>query len=377
MIACFSSYVPKRATSESANIVGKLLEYISTTTKKEGLYGMNIRVSHFWRLLPLLIGMAILTTGCGDPYLSTLQPSGPVADSQLFLMKLALYIMIGVFLIVIGIFVYVLIRFRRRKGQTGLPVQVEGNHKLEIIWTVIPIILLLILAVPTVMTTFKLAENFSNDKTAVVVKVTGHQFWWEFEYPKLGIVTAQELYIPVGKKIQFELDSKDVIHSFWVPALGGKTDTNPGITNTMWLQADKPGVYKGKCAELCGTSHALMDFKVIAVEQQEFDQWVKNMQKPAVTVTTDLAKQGAQEFQKSCLGCHAIGDQGGRLGPNLTNFADRDWVAGIKPNNKEELAKWLKNPQEMKPGNKMPNLNLSDTQVNSLVEYLEGLKSKE
>ncbi|MGD8189727.1 cytochrome c oxidase subunit II [Brevibacillus ginsengisoli] len=338
---------------------------------------MNIRVSHFWRLLSFLIGMALLTTGCGDPYLSTMQPSGPVADSQLFLMKLALYIMIGVFLIVIGIFVYVLIRFRRRRGQTGLPIQVEGNHKLEIIWTVIPMILLLILAVPTVMTTFKLAHNFSGEKSAVLVKVTGHQFWWEFEYPKLGIVTAQELYIPVGKKIQFELESKDVIHSFWVPALGGKTDTNPGGTNTMWLEADKPGVYKGKCAELCGTSHALMDFKVIAVEQQEFDHWVKNMQKPAVTATAEIAKQGAAQFQKSCMGCHAIGEQGGRLAPNLTNFADRSWIAGIKPNNKEELTKWLKNPEDVKPGNKMPNLNLTDAQVNSLVEYLESLKSKE
>lgn len=338
---------------------------------------MNNRLSHFWRLLPLLMGMAVIMAGCGDPYLSTLQPSGPVADSQLSLMKLALYIMIGVFLIVIGIFVYVLIRFRRRAGQTGLPVQVEGNHKLEIIWTVIPLILLLILAVPTVMTTFNLAHSYANDQSAVVVKVTGHQFWWEFEYPNLGIVTAQELYIPVGKKIQFELTSKDVIHSFWVPALGGKTDTNPGVTNTMWLEADKPGTYKGKCAELCGTSHTLMDFKVVAVEQQVFDEWVKHMQKPAVTASTDLAKQGADQFQKSCMGCHAIGDQGGRIAPNLTNFADREWIAGIKPNNKDELAKWLKNPQDVKPGNKMPNLNLTDEQVTSLVEYLGSLKSKQ
>lgn len=338
---------------------------------------MNNRWQHLWRLVPMLMGLALVTTGCGDPYLSTLQPSGPVAANQLTLMKLALYIMIGVFLVVISIFLYVIIRFRKREGQTELPKQVEGNHNLEIIWTVIPILLLLVLAVPTVMTTFQLAKNYGNDKSAVVVKVTGHQFWWEFEYPKLGIVTAQELYIPIGTKIQFELTSQDVIHSFWIPALGGKTDTNPKMTNTMWLQADKPGIYKGKCAELCGPSHALMDFKVIAVDQKEFDQWVKKMQNPVVEVTADQAKQGAQVFQKSCMGCHAIGGQGGRVGPNLTNFADREWLAGIKPNNKEELAKWLKNPQEVKPGSKMPDLHLSQDQITSLVEYLSSLKNKE
>lgn len=338
---------------------------------------MNNRWQHLYRLLPVLLGLVWLTTGCGDPYLSTLQPSGPVASEQLFLMKLALYIMIGVFLVVITIFFYVIIRFRKREGQTELPVQVEGNHKLEIIWTVIPILLLLIIAVPTVTSTFKLAKNYSNDQNSVLVKVTGHQFWWEFEYPKLGVVTAQELYIPVGKKIQFELESDDVIHSFWVPALGGKTDNNPGLTNNMWLQADKPGTYKGKCAELCGTSHALMDFKVIAVSPEEFDKWVANMKKPAEIAFSDQAKQGEQVFQKSCLGCHAVGEQGGKVGPNLTNFGDRDLVAGIRANNKEELEKWIKSPQDVKPGNKMPQVPLTDEQVSSVVEYLSSLKSKE
>ncbi|MGC5327465.1 cytochrome c oxidase subunit II [Brevibacillus sp. SYSU BS000544] len=338
---------------------------------------MNIQRQHLYRLLPVFLGLVLLTTGCGDPYLSTLEPSGPVASEQLFLMKLALYIMIGVFLVVITIFFYVIIRFRKREGQTELPVQVEGNHKLEIIWTVIPLILLLIIAVPTVSSTFKLAKNHSNDQNAVLVKVTGHQFWWEFEYPKLGVVTAQELYIPVGKKIQFELTSADVIHSFWVPALGGKTDNNPGMTNTMWLQADKPGTYKGKCAELCGTSHALMDFKVIAVSPEEFDKWVNKMKKPAVTELSAQAKQGEQVFQKSCIGCHAIGGQGGKVGPNLTNFGDRELVVGIKTNNKEELEKWIRNPQEVKPGNKMPQVQLTPEQLSSVVEYLGSLKSKE
>ncbi len=333
-------------------------------------------------LLPLAALMPLLS-GCGDPYLSALSPSGPVADNQLWLMKLSLTIMIGVFFVVFAIYVYVLIRYRKRPGQKGLPPQVEGSTKLEIIWTVIPIILLAVIAVPTVSSTFMLAEDHSGADGAVEVKVIGHQFWWEFQYPKLGITTAQELYIPTGRKVQLTLTSADVIHSFWVPSLGGKTDANPGGTNTMWLQADKPGTYEGKCAELCGASHALMDFKVVAVPSDEFEGWVakigKQTAKPAATPiqpTTPLAQEGQQVFAQSCIGCHAVDGQGGKVAPDLTGFADRKYVAGILPNTRENLAAWLNDPQQVKPGSRMPNLHLSPEQVNSLVEYLSELKLK-
>ncbi|UFJ42335.1 cytochrome c oxidase subunit II [Brevibacillus humidisoli] len=334
------------------------------------------RWQHVWRLLALSIVTALMLTGCGDPTLSALIPSGPVAEEQLTLIKLSLFIMVGVIVVVMLIFAYVIIRYRKKPGQTGIPEQVEGNTKLEIIWTVIPIILLFILAVPTVMTTFTLAKDYSDEEGVVNVKVTAHQFWWEFEYPDLGVATAQDLYIPTGKRVMFQLTSKDVVHSFWVPSLGGKTDNVPGLVNKMWLQADKEGVYQGKCAELCGASHALMDFKVVAVSPQEFDSWVEKMKAGPAEPATATAKEGQQVFQQSCIGCHAVGNQGGKLGPNLTAFGDREKLAGILENNPELLKQWIANPNQFKEGNRMPAFGeqLNEEQIDALAEYLSGLK---
>lgn len=325
------------------------------------------------RLMFVVMAMTLVLTGCGDPTLSALMPSGPVAESQFWLMKLTGGIMTGVFVVVFALWAYVLLRYRKKPGQTGYPKQVEGSHKLEIIWTVIPFVLLIIMAIPTVTIGFNLEKQYGKEE-AMQINVTAHQFWWEFEYPELGIHTSQDLYIPTGKKIQFTVTSADVIHAFWIPPLGGKIDTNPGEENKLWLQADKPGVYKGKCAELCGASHALMDFKVVAVDQAKFDEWTNKIKTASVDGKTDLAKQGQEVFKKSCIGCHAVGSEGGKLGPNLTGFASRERLAGILQNNPEELKKWLKDPQSIKPGNKMPNLNLPDDQVDALVEYLGGLK---
>lgn len=341
--------------------------------RESGVYCMKSRWHHAMRLLFAVMALTLVLTGCGDPTLSALTPSGPVAESQFWLMKLTFGIMAGVFCVVFILWVYVLLRYRKKPGQTGYPKQVEGNHKLEIIWTVIPFLLLIIMAVPTVTIGFDLEKRYDKAE-AMQVNVTAHQFWWEFEYPDLGIHTAQDLYIPTGKKVQFTVTSADVIHAFWIPALGGKIDTNPGDENHIWLQADKPGIYKGKCAELCGAAHALMDFKVVAVDQAKFDEWATKLKTASVEPKTDLAKQGQDVFKKSCIGCHAIGSEGGRLGPNLTDLASRERLAGILPNNAEELHKWLKDPQAMKPGNKMPNLNLPDDQINALVEYLGELK---
>lgn len=334
---------------------------------------MMSRWQHVWRLLPLFALVTLVLTGCGNPDLSALIPQGPAAEDQYWLIKLSLYIMLFVMAVVFGLFFYVIIRFRQRPGQTGIPEQVEGNHKLEIIWTVVPILLLVVLAIPTVALSFKYSET-TPDPAALKVKVTAHQFWWEFEYPDLGVAAAQDLYIPAGKKVQFELTSADVIHSFWVPSLGGKIDTNPGLTTTLELVADKPGVYKGKCAELCGASHALMDFKVVAVTPEEFDAWVNKMKTAQAQPATGLAAQGQEVFQKSCIGCHAVGGQGGKAGPNLDGFADRKTIAGILDYTDENLKKWLKDPQAVKPGNKMVINELSDQEVDALVEYLNTLK---
>jgi cytochrome c oxidase subunit 2 len=331
-----------------------------------------------WRLIPLFAVMAYLLTGCGDPTLSALEPKGPVAREQLYLMKLSLFIMIAVVVVVFAIYAYVLIRFRQRKGQTGIPKQVEGNHILEIIWTVIPILLLLVLAVPTVSYTFKHSADHTKDKDAIHVKVTAHQFWWQFEYPDLGISTAQDLVIPTGKIIAFELTSADVSHAFWVPSLGGKVDTNSGTTNTLYLQADEIALFKGKCAELCGASHALMDFKVDAKSPADFDAWVHKKNTPTTVPAT--AQKGEQLFKENCMACHAVDVKGLGVGPNLNGFASRSMVAGVLDHTPENMQLWITNPQAQKPGNKMPAFGqvaggkLDDGQIKDIVQYLQSLK---
>lgn len=326
-----------------------------------------------FRTAAFLLSLIAMLAGCGDPSLSALDPKGPIAKEQLNVILLSLGVMVLVIAVVLAIYIYVLIRFRKRKGDDSIPNQVEGSHILEIVWTVIPILLLIVIAVPTVKYTFDHSKNYTKDPDALLVKVTGHQFWWQFEYPKYNINTAQDLVIPVGRKVAFELTSTDVNHSFWVPSLGGKIDVNPGMTNIWHLEASEPGVYKGKCAELCGASHALMDFKVRAVPQEEFDAWVAEMTAQPAAVSADAAK-GGQVFKDNCMSCHAVTPDGAGLGPNLNGFASRERIAGILEHNDENLKKWISNPQSVKPGNKMPTVSLDDAQVNDLVKYLDSLK---
>ncbi len=343
-----------------------------------------------WRLISLFAILALVLSGCGQPYLSALRPAGEVADIQYDLMKLSTYIMVGVIIVVLIIFVLVFFRFRRKDDK--IPKQVEGSHSLEIIWTVIPILLLLILAVPTVAATFKLADVKEMDKknsNALVINVRSHLYWWDFEYPKQKIVTSQDLVVPTNEKVYFNLKSMDVKHSFWIPAVGGKLDTNTDNVNKFWLKFDDKraneagNLFYGKCAELCGPSHALMDFKVKAISRDKFDAWVSAMQnvKKPQKAQTDLAAQGQDIFNKSCIGCHAVTPENkmpdtARVAPNLTNFGDRSRIAGILDHNKKELKNWLKNPETYKPGNEMSGKyeKLTEDQLNALAEYLMGLK---
>jgi len=346
-----------------------------------------------WRLISLFAILALILSGCGEPFVSALQPAGEVADMQYDLMKLSTYVMVGVILVVLLIFVIIFVRFRRKDDK--IPKQVEGSHKLEIIWTTIPILLLLILAVPTVAATFKLADVKEMDKKnskALVINVRSHLYWWDFEYPGQKIVTSQELVVPTDEKVYFNLKSMDVKHSFWIPAVGGKLDTNTDNINKFWLEFDDKrsneagNLFYGKCAELCGPSHALMDFKVKAISRDKFDAWVTAMQdvKEPQKAQTDLAAQGQDIFNKSCIGCHAVTPankmpETARLAPNLTNFGERSRVAGILDHNKEELKNWIKNPETYKPGNQMTGKygDLTDDQLDALAEYLMGLKVQE
>ncbi|WP_077211893.1 cytochrome c oxidase subunit II [Bacillus dakarensis] len=352
-----------------------------------------------WRLLSLFTMLAFVLSGCGLPHLSTLQPAGEVAQTQYDLMVLSTAIMVGVIVVVTVIFLIVLFRFRRKDDK--IPKQVEGSHKLEIIWTVIPILLLLVLAVPTVKATFDLADveamdqkNEEGKTDALVVNVRANLYWWEFEYPNEEIVTSQELVVPTDEKVYFNLKASDVKHSFWIPAVGGKMDTNTDNVNKFWLEfdsaaADEAGeLFYGKCAELCGPSHALMDFKVKTLPRDEFDQWVADMQdvkEPAVA-QTPKAQQGQEIFNNSCIGCHAVTPanttpEAARMAPNLTNFGERDYVAGLitMENNEENIKEWLRDPEKYKPANKMTGTygELSEDELDALAEYLLGLKVQE
>lgn len=325
-----------------------------------------------------------------DLPLNTLAPEGPQARKIDGLFFLVFWLAVGVFVLVEGLIVFAAIRYRRRPGREH-PVQVHGNTKLEVLWTVIPAAILVVIAVPTIGAVFDLARRPTGD--VVEVRVIAHQWWWEFEYPDLGVVTANELHMPVQKPVYLTLESAEVeesgvdlkaipvIHSFWVPRLGGKQDVIPGRTNSMTLEADRPGNYAGQCAEYCGLSHANMRLRVIAETQSDFDAWIQRMRAPPTEPPAGTPEaEGAELFQAfpggSCIACHGVDPgSGGQVGPSLQNFGSRTtFGAGLFDNTPENLARWLDDPRTMKPGAIMPDYGLSEDQIDALVAYLRSLK---
>jgi cytochrome c oxidase subunit 2 len=219
-------------------------------------------------------------------------------------------------------------------------------------------------------------------KNGLSIELTGHQWWWEVRYNDVDasniFTTANEIHIPVGVPVRFTLHGGDVIHSFWVPNLAGKKDLIPGKISTMWLQADKPGVYRGQCAEYCGLQHAKMALWVVAEPQEQFNAWRQNQTQEAIAASSDAQKRGQQVFfATTCVMCHAISGTaaGSNIGPNLTHVGSRQMIgAATLENTRDHLAQWIKDSQTFKPGNRMPQHNLSDADLQSLVEYLESLK---
>jgi cytochrome c oxidase subunit 2 len=301
-----------------------------------------------------------------------------VARLQAEVFFVSLMVCVAVFVATAGLLVYTVWRFRARGGEEATPlVHTHGNLKIELALIGVVFLLLLIIAVPNMRALFAASTPPAGEEV-LPVQVTGHQWWWAFAYPSLGVVTANELHIPVGRAVQLHLRAADVIHSFWIPRLAGKMDLIPNQDNQMWLKADKPGVYVGQCAEFCGVSHAHMGFRVVAQEAADFAAWVQTQQQPAPAPGTALAAQGAQLFiQKGCLACHAIAGTlaQGVVGPNLTHMGSRQTLAaGMLPNTPDHLARWLKDPQAVKPASLMPNLGLDDDTIAALVAYLQGLK---
>lgn len=319
-----------------------------------------------WRVLPAALLAPLLAACSLDGPQSTMSPAGPIAQEQLDLFMWTYWLSWPVMIIVGAVLVYVIVRFRRRGNDETIPKQTHGSAALEVGWTIIPVIIIVLVAVPTVRSIFRTQAFVDAGESDVVVHVTGYQWWWRFDYPQHGVTTANELHIPVGKRIVLQLNSADVLHAFWVPRIAGKVDLIPNQDNQLWFLADEPGVYSGQCAELCLGAHAYMRFRVVVHEEADYEAWIAKFQQPeVVTVSADpLVTQGrALIAQKGCIGCHAVGNyaEGVSFGqpgfPDLTNFGLRNTVgAGVLDATLENVTRWIADPQSVKPGNYMPTL---------------------
>jgi cytochrome c oxidase subunit 2 len=321
-----------------------------------------------------VVGTGLGMGGCAwdGPY-STLAPRSDVARAILDVYVLIVGACIVIALVVFVALVWVLIRYRGRAG-APLPGQTRGHSALEISWTLAPAIVLLVIAIPTIRVTFKTQAAPAPGALEVVVR--GWQWWWEFRYPGLDVVTANELYLPAGRPAVLRLEGPDVIHSFWVPQLGGKRDVVPGRVNRITLTADTPGEYLGQCAEFCGTSHANMRLRVVVVPPEAFERWVATQQAPPAAADGATAAGQAIYTRSACVGCHTIrGVSSGTLGPDLTHFGSRATLgAGLLANTADNLSAWLRDPPALKPAAKMPNLGLSEPDARALATYLLSLK---
>ena len=344
----------------------------------------------------------LVMAGCLNGPQSTFEANGTYARSADRLFEGVFIIVVIVFVLVEGALVFFLIKYRERPGDP-LPVQIHGHARAEAIWTVIPAVVLAAVAIPTVKMIFDFARvpPVSN---RIHVCVTGHQWWWQYQYvapaavcPTAGapassvqVTTANELVIPTHKPIYITLQSVDVIHSFWVPQLNGKQDANPGRTNYITIEADKPGTYYGQCSQFCGLSHANMRLRVIAMAPSAYTTWFTAQEQPAATPSGGAAAAGQKLFltgrnstgyfaSKSlyaCANCHTIGGTTalGTMGPDLTHLMSRGAFAGDTLTlNNTNLALWLKDPRAEKPGVDMPDLGLSNQEISELVAYLDTL----
>jgi cytochrome c oxidase subunit II len=307
--------------------------------------------------------------------MSTMVAASDMARDVLSLYGLVTWICVGIGTLVFVVLGYVLLRFRERPG-APLPVQRHGQPLLEIAWTLGPAIVLLIIAIPTIQVIFR-TQTQAKPADALEIVVRGYQWWWEFAYPSLGVVTANELVLPAGRRVVFSLEGPDVIHSFWVPKLGGKRDVVPGRPNRLVLTPSAPGEFWGQCAEFCGASHANMGMRVVVHAAERFDAWVGEQRAPAVEPSGEPATTGKALFAGSaCVGCHTVrGVSAGTLGPDLTHFGSRKTIAaGMLPNTPQNLAAWIRDAPALKPGAKMPAFALNEAQATALAAYLLALK---
>jgi cytochrome c oxidase subunit 2 len=332
-------------------------------------------------LLLLNTACALQASPARTPLSNIFSPASTPANSIYHLALFVLAITGVIFVVVSGLLTYVVAKFRGRPGDDGRePVQIYGSTQIELAWTVIPVLIVVVLFL-TAARVIHGVEDARRPPGAIDVTVVGHRFWWEFRYPQYGVVTANELHVPVScpeKRAPtfLTLLSADVDHDFWVPRLAGKTDVIPNRINHMWIEPQKTGLYLGQCAMYCGAQHAHMLLRVYVESQQDFKRWIHEQQKFAVENPQVAA--GRQVFlSTACINCHTIRGTvaDGRFGPDLTHLMSRDTLAsGTVPNSQQSLRYWIQNPSAVKPGCLMPAMNLSSQELDEVAAYLETLR---
>ncbi len=306
-------------------------------------------------------------------------PASTPAKSVAHLSIFVLVITGIIFAVVFTLLVYAVIRFRGRAADAGRePAQVYGSTQIELAWTIIPVLIVVVLYLATAQV-IHAVQDAPEPANAVEVTVVGHQYWWEFRYPKLGIVTANELHVPVSDPGHptptfLTLLSADTDHSFWVPELAGKTDLVPNHPNRMWIDPHRTGIFFGQCAQYCGVQHAKMLLRVSVDSPEDFAAWVRAQQQPAIQSKADV---GRHVFESTaCINCHTVTgtNANGRFGPDLTHFMSRATIAsGAAENTPQNLRLWIQDPNAIKPGSLMPAMQLKDADLDAVVSYMQTL----
>jgi cytochrome c oxidase subunit 2 len=335
-------------------------------------------------LVVLWSAVASAATPTSVPSMSPTNIFAPASTPAKSIFGLSLFVLAVtavIFVVVFTLLTYSVVKFRRRTNDDGRePPQVYGSNQVELAWTVIPVLIVvaLFMATARVIASVQTAVPSSS---AIEVVAIGHQFWWEYRYPALGVVTANELHVPVSDKDHptptfIKLLSADTDHSFWVPRLAGKTDLIPNHPNSMWIDPHETGVYLGQCAQYCGTQHAKMLLRIYVQPRDEFDRWIREQHQPAFG--SDAVSEGQRIFETTaCVNCHAVSGTvaNGHFGPDLTHLMSRDTIAaGAAANTPDNLRLWIRDPDAIKPGSLMPAMQLSEQQLDALTAYLETLR---
>ena len=348
-------------------------------TNKSSTWGGLLRfLTLFWSVA------GAWAVGPAVPSMSPTNIFAPVSTQAKSIFGLSLFVLAvtaAIFVVVFSLLAYSVVKFRKRTGDDGRePPQVYGSNQVEIAWTVIPVLIVVALFMATARVIASVQRGMQSTN-AIGVVVIGHQFWWEYRYPGLGIVTANELHVPVSDPDHptptfIKLLSADTDHSFWVPRLAGKTDLIPNHPNSMWIDPHETGLYLGQCAQYCGTQHAKMLLRVYVQSRDEFDNWVQAQRRPSAV--NNAVVQGRRVFETTaCINCHTVNGTvaNGHFGPDLTHLMSRDTIAaGAADNTPQNLRLWIENPDAIKPGSLMPAMQLNDQDLEALTAYLETLR---